>query len=205
MIFGEDDDAWLHGDHGQHDVGRVDRRPHEGDVGGGVQQPGAGVGEIEGTKSDLDGGVGSLEASQEGGGQFAAGRDVQPDPHGAGGRKASDRRHRSLRGPQDGACAVEEHRTGRRQGHAPGGPLEQGDAEDLLELADLGAECLLGHVHPPGCDSEARILGNGYEVPQVTQLDIHSSTVHSWRVFDAAWVSVVPRAPIRYHHGIVMG
>jgi hypothetical protein len=57
-----------------------------------------------------------------------------------------------------------------RQPDPSAGPFQQGDTEEALELADLGAEDLLGDVHPPGGRGETTLLGDGDEVAEVAQL-----------------------------------
>jgi hypothetical protein len=55
--------------------------------------------------------------------------------------------------------------------------LEQRHAELLLEAGDRGAQRLLGDVQAPRRAGEVKVLGDGDEVAQVPQLDIHSAGV----------------------------
>jgi hypothetical protein len=41
----------------------------------------------------------------------------------------------------------------------------------LLELADRGTQRRLSHVQPVGRAAEIELLGDGHEVPQMTQLE----------------------------------
>ena len=63
-------------------------------------------------------------------------------------------------------------------------PMEERRAQLVLELADLGAERLLGEVQPSRRAGEVQLLGHGDERAQVTQLEAraHPGTHSSGRV-----------------------
>ncbi len=155
--------------------GGGDRRAHECDVSAAVEQSGRGVSQIEGAQPDLDLGICATERGEQGGRRFAGRGDIQPD-----GQLAVDRPGCV---PRRGDTAIE---SGQRvtsafqEGAARGGdrdaaarPFQQPGADSVFELPDLGAENLLCDVHSlRGC-GKTRFLGNGDEVPQVPQLDVH--------------------------------
>jgi hypothetical protein len=64
----------------------------------------------------------------------------------------------------------EECPSGGRQLDAALRPIEQGDAELLLELADLLAQRRLRDSHPRGGAAEVQLLRDGEEVAQVPEL-----------------------------------
>jgi hypothetical protein len=70
--------------------------------------------------------------------------------------------------PEQGASGVGE-RDGAR------GPVEQGRPDAVLELAELGAQRLLGDVQPPGGTSEVQLIGENLEGLEVAELDIHNA------------------------------
>ena len=68
------------------------------------------------------------------------------------------------------ACPLEVRRPGVGQVDPARGPVQQGDAELGLELADLLGQRRLGHVQPFGGPPEVPLLGDGHEVAQVAEL-----------------------------------
>jgi hypothetical protein len=52
--------------------------------------------------------------------------------------------------------------------------LQQLDAEGIFQLSNLGAKYLLSNMDPAGRRGKAHLLGNGHEIPQMAQLDIHA-------------------------------
>ena len=66
--------------------------------------------------------------------------------------------------PEQGAPGI-----GQRD--AAGGPVEQGRANAVLELAELGAQRLLGDVQPPGGTGEVQLVGEDLEGLEVAELD----------------------------------
>jgi hypothetical protein len=137
------------------------------------------LGQVERPQLHRDPRMSAPERGQQRGPDLPAGGQAQPDrqltgPRGRGvarrGDPAFQRRQRLVR-------AVEEGFTGRGQQHAPAGPLQQLDAERLLELADLRAEHLLGHVHATRRGGEARFLRHGDEVPEMPQFDVHGAHI----------------------------
>ena len=81
---------------------------------------------------------------------------------------------RVLDGLQGSAGGVEQRDAGLGELDAAGRPREQLDVELLLEAGDRRAQRLLGHVQPARRAREVQLLGDGDEVAQVPQLDIHS-------------------------------
>ena len=163
----------------QRQAGRGDRRPDQRDVGAAVEQPGGRLGQVERPQLHRDPRMSAPERGQQRGPDLPAGGQAQPDrqltgPRGrrvaGGGDPAFQRRQRLARAVQEGFA-------GRGQQHAPAGPLQQLDAERLLELADLRAEHLLGHVHATRRGGEARFLRHGDEVPEMPQLDVHGAHI----------------------------
>lgn len=71
------------------------------------------------------------------------------------------------------AGAFEKCRAGRCKRHPSACSLQQLDAENVLNLANLSTENLLGHVDSARCGSEAGFLGHRHEVPHVPKLDVH--------------------------------
>ena len=68
---------------------------------------------------------------------------------------------------------VDEHRTGRRQAHAPRGAMEQREAELPLEPRDAARQRGLCDVQALGGTREAQLVGHGQERAQVGELDAH--------------------------------
>ena len=173
---GQHEDAGFFGEGGQLEAGGADRRADEGHVGAVVQQAASRLGELEAVQPDLDRGFlragtrrGSASAS------VAARRDAQAD-----GQHSLDRLGRVAgggRGPvqlgQGGAGPVQEAGARGRDRRAAAAALQEPDAEDRFELLDLGAEHLLGDVHPAGGGREAAFLGDGHEVAQMPDLNVH--------------------------------
>src|SRR6185312_2860820 len=72
---------------------------------------------------------------------------------------------------QEHAPGLLEHRgSGIGQGDLARGPVQQVDAELLLELANLLADRGLGDVEALGGTAEMQLLGDGDEIPQVPKL-----------------------------------
>jgi hypothetical protein len=66
---------------------------------------------------------------------------------------------------------IRQHRGTRlREAHGPAGAVQQVLSEFALESPDLGAHPRLRDVHPGGRPREVRLLGDGHEVLQLTQL-----------------------------------
>ena len=72
---------------------------------------------------------------------------------------------------------LEERGAGLRQLDAARGPLQQLDAELLLEPGDRRAQRLLGDVQAARGACEVQLLGDRDEVAQLPELDIHSRGV----------------------------
>ena len=75
-------------------------------------------------------------------------------------------------GGEDGVGMVEGDASGFRQMQGAAPALEQGGAEPLLELADLGRHCGLGDVEMFGGPGEVALVGHGVEVAQVVVVEI---------------------------------
>jgi hypothetical protein len=52
--------------------------------------------------------------------------------------------------------------------------VEQHHAEGRFGLADPRAQYLLGNVQPPGAGGETALFGNGNEVPQMPEINLHA-------------------------------
>jgi hypothetical protein len=78
---------------------------------------------------------------------------------------------------QRGPGRLQQRLPGLRELHPAGRPLQQRDAQLLLEPGDRGAQRLLGDVDAAGGAGEVQLLGDGDEVAQVPQLHIHSRGV----------------------------
>jgi hypothetical protein len=72
---------------------------------------------------------------------------------------------------QRAARTTEQRLARRRERDLPARAAEEHDAEPLLELPDLLAERWLRDAEPPGGAAEVKFLGDGDEVPQVSQLE----------------------------------
>jgi len=74
-------------------------------------------------------------------------------------------------GPRDEVAGEgEELAPGGGQLHRPLGAGEEADAELPLELAQLAGQGRLGHVHQGSGRADRPGVGDGDEIPQVTQL-----------------------------------
>src|SRR5437879_4044735 len=86
----------------------------------------------------------------------------------AGDSRSRTQASRVLRLRQHLPRILEEPLAGIRQPHPPLGPIEEPDAELLLELADLFAQRRLGDVQSLGGPTEVQLLGHCDEVPKVS-------------------------------------
>ena len=84
---------------------------------------------------------------------------------------------RVVDGAQGGAGGLEQRLAGLGELDAARRAVEQRHADLLLEPGDRGAQRLLGDVHAARGAREVQLLGDGDEVAQVPQLDIHSGGV----------------------------
>ena len=157
----------------------VDGWTDEGHVAASIQEPAGRTSQIKGLQFDLDIGGCLPEHCQKRGRGVTASSHVQTDvqlaAHDvrtiAGSRDPAVQRGERLSG------AVQEGLAGGRERHAFVRPFEQLRAHGVFELAYLRAEYLLGHVDAPGGGREACLLGNGYEVPQMPQLNVDRGIV----------------------------
>ena len=133
------------------------------------------MGELERVQPDLDRGLLPAEHRQHARREIPACRDVQADGQDAldgQGRVAGGRGGAAEFG-QRGTRTVQEAGARGRDRRPAAAPLQQLDAEDALELLDLGAQHLLGDVHAAGGRGEAAFLRDRDEVTQVPDLDAH--------------------------------
>lgn len=159
-------------------AGPVERPNHYGYVGDAVAHAAGGVGDLAESHLELDLGVPLAEERQRGphrlvvGGHHKTQREgLGALPGGAGGG------HRAIGAAEHGTGVLEHGLAGRRELHLAGGALEQLLAHPVLQLADLGAERLLGEVQPVGRPREVELLRHGHEGTQVPQLDAHAAAV----------------------------
>jgi hypothetical protein len=77
----------------------------------------------------------------------------------------------------------EQRLSGGREPYAATHPLEELGAEAILQPPDTARERGLGEAQPLRCPAEVTELGDRFEVPQVTQveLDRHSYRFHTLR------------------------
>jgi hypothetical protein len=97
-----------------------------------------------------------------------------PHAHAATHELAADRLghgDRLVDAAQDAASPVQQRLAGQRQLDLVGGAPEQLDADELLERADLPAQCRLRQVELLGGAPEVELLGDGDERAQVPELD----------------------------------
>ncbi len=69
----------------------------------------------------------------------------------------------------------------RRQPYAAGGALEERVADLLLKLADGLTQGRLRKVERTGRADEARVVGNGYECPELLERDVRHGPPSSVR------------------------
>lgn len=93
--------------------------------------------------------------------------DHQPSPD--QGRHLLDRLPGGRGGGQRRPGVRQRRTPGRGQGGSAGGAVEQGGAEVVLELADLGTDPGLADVDAVGGPGEVRLLGHRDEVRELPQ------------------------------------
>jgi hypothetical protein len=77
----------------------------------------------------------------------------------------------SFRGRHNHPALIEEHRPRRCQGHLARGPVQQQDAEPLLDRLDRGRQRRLRHLQACRCAPEVQFVGHCDEVPRFAHLD----------------------------------
>lgn len=175
MACGKHEHARLAPYLAQRDARGGDRRPDQGDITAAIQQPGRRAGQVEAAQGHLDLRVRLLEGAEHGGPDLGACGAAEADRQSAGnnGGRVPGRRHAAVEPGQRIPGGDEERLARRRQRHAPDASVQQPGADSPFELPDLGAEHLLGNVHPARGGGEALRFGDRDEVPQVPQLDVH--------------------------------
>ena len=71
--------------------------------------------------------------------------------------------------------------------------LEQLDAEMPLKVLDLAAQCRLGDEQARRRAPEMELLGDGNEVPQMSQFNVHAFRITSCHLMDVCTLSIVAK------------